>query len=681
MEDEELNQGSFYQNNKVLIWILIFIVALVVVIKLVRNNSVTPKGNNVVITINPKEDVKVSVGNSIYLYAMVENVLDADITWMSSDSSIAKVNGGTVVGVKPGEVNITATYTKDGKDYKTFKKVTVIEDNANVQLIGITFPSGDLCMPVNSEYQLGLILNPTDAYISSKNYNSANSNVASVSSDGLVKSLSEGHTTITVQVNEKFIKTIDVYVSNSYKKSEIVLSPNSISFGTNTFSIKVGSSQKLNYTIAPTNIDYSKLVWESSNPNIVTVDNDGNIKGISVGNAIVSLSSLNGKKASINIEVVSNIVEVSDISISTDTFNMKAGDNIVITPVVSPIDATNKTLGFVSSDSEVAFVSIDTNSQSATISALKAGTAVITVSSGRIEKKINVTVTGTLPQDSDLPTTIKVRSDKDNLANTYEGVKDKAVSGETKVTITLRDGVAKVKYCVNKYGSASCTPNIDMYITDTVLIPSGGIYVLRVKKYDYQDKEIKSSSVNYINGVLNYYINTSSKEEKINNNSNNTNDNSYQTNTIVDVKASKLAINSQKAVGKFLAVDVESTSKFSVVRFCYSIVNKNSTDICSLDITSTSVLAHDGTTHLHPKEALKTYFGSLTATYKKTLWFDIDGLDSVYNKGDTNSDILLSFAIGTYKNGKVVFSNPIKVRMNMTKKVGIDSYWSSKFIK
>lgn len=682
IDEKELNQGSFYQNNKVLIWILILIVALIVVVRLVSvNRNTTPKETDIKVTISPKEDVSVGVGNSIYLYAIVDNVSDAHITWTSSDNSIAKVDNGTVIGVKPGEVIITASYAKDGNEYKSIKRVTVIEGNANVSLIGINFPNGDLCMPLNSEYQLSLILNPTDAYVSSKEYRSSDPKIASVSSDGLVKSISEGHTTITVKVNEIFTETIDVYVNKSFNRNEIIVSPNSIAFGTNSFSIKVGNSQKLNYTIAPTTIDYSKLVWESSNPSVVTVDDNGNIKGISIGSAVVSLSSINGKKASINIEVMSDIVEVSDINVTTDTFNMNAGETVVITPVVSPADATNKTLGFISSNSEIAFVTIDNTGQSATISALKAGTAIITISSGRVEKKVTVNVTGELPPESNLPTTIKVRSDKDNLANTYEGVKDKGIEGQSIVTITLRDGVARVKYCLNKYGATPCTPNIDMYTTGTVQIPSGGIYVLRVKKYDYQDKEIESSSVNYINGVLNYYINTSSKNEIINNNTINTSDNNYQVNTTVDVKASNLTINSQSAVGKFLAVDIESTSKFSVVRFCYNIVNKNSMDICDLDIASTSALAQDGTTHLHPKEVFKTYYGTFASTNKKTLWFDLDGLEAVYNSGDTNSDVLLSFAIGTSKNNKIVFSNPIKVRMNMTKKVGIDSYWSSKFIK
>ena len=105
-----------------------------------------------------------------------------------------------------------------------------------------------------------------------------------------------------------------------------------------------------------------------------------------------------------------------------------------------------------------------------------------------------------------------MRSDKNNLAKTYDEAKKIPVPSETKVSISLSVGVGKIKYCYTKYGS-SCTPNIEKYADTTIIIPSGAMYVLRIIKYDYNDKEISSSSVNYTNGSLYYYINTESEEE------------------------------------------------------------------------------------------------------------------------------------------------------------------------
>ncbi|MCR5403842.1 MAG: Ig-like domain-containing protein [Butyrivibrio sp.] len=49
------------------------------------------------------------------------------VTWSSSDSNIASVDGnGIVKGLKPGTVIITATITVDGKEYSATCKVTVV---------------------------------------------------------------------------------------------------------------------------------------------------------------------------------------------------------------------------------------------------------------------------------------------------------------------------------------------------------------------------------------------------------------------------------------------------------------------------------------------------------------------------------------------------------------------------
>ena len=637
-------------------------------------------------------------------------------------------------------------------------------------------------MPKSSNYKLNLILTPSNALIDSKIYSSSNPSVATVTNDGMVTGISEGHALITVDVNGTHKKTIDVYVGN-YDKPEIIVSPDSIDFNTNEVIIKVGSKDKINYTITPNNINYKGLHWESSDKSIVTVDNNGVIKGISVGEAIVSLSSINGKRADINIKVLSNTVEINDITLTRDTIDMKAGTTDSIVAKISPTNATNKNLSFTSSNNEIVSISVNSDGNSAYIMALKEGTAVITITGGNIEKKVTVNVKGdnsnTQNDTSDnINKTIQVKSNRNNLSTTYEGVKNIGVYGTTSINITLREGVSKIKYCINKAkANVSCTPNINMYTSSEISIPSGDIYVLRIKKYDKDGNEIASTSSNYVDNVLNFFINTTSKEEvklkqyeitgayynslyskanplKINesvnikvldnsrhllvcyttntectpnikvnssykitlnkagiwrifiveydtNNkklcnqevyyayvipnedkpSNTSTNNNYQSTTSVKVKASKLSINNNSVVGKYLSVLVESENKFSEVRFCYKKVNKGSNEICDLDTKSQSIALHSGLEFLNLQEENKTFYGKYLETNSKTLLFDIKALDEIYKASDTNKDIILSFAIGSKQNNKMIYTNPIRVRINMTKKVGIDSYWNSSFIK
>ena len=775
-------RNSYNNSSKVIIGIIILIIALIIAVKLFGNGKEEPikKDDKVVsVSISPKDDITVGVGYSTYLFAFVEDNPDAFVSWTSSDTSIATVYNGNVIGVKTGKVTITATYTKNGKEYKDSKEITVVEGNSTVTLRDVSFPSGELYMPVNSDYKLNLILVPTNSRIDSKVFESSDPTVATVNNDGKVIAHSEGHSVISVDVNNTYKKTIDVYVGN-YSKADIISSPDVISFNGNSLIIKVGTTTKVNYSVSPNNISYSGLTWASSDPKVVTVDAGGIIKGVSVGTATISLSSRNGKRDDMVVEVKSEIVDITDISLKADSISMNAGSTAAIVPTVLPNNATNKNLGFTSSNNSVVSVSINSDGESATISALSEGEAVITINGGTIEKKVTVTVKGTNSNaqddtNEDISNTIKVTSDKNNLATTYDEAKNIGVSGAATVTITLRDGVSKIKYCLNKEDASSpCTPNIYMYSTGTVPIPNGGIYTLRIKKYDVDNKEISSTSSNYIDGVLNYYINTRGNDETIkqyeitnayynttyaranpikindsvtvkltdntrhlsicfttgetctpsinvadshkmvlnrtgmwriyiieydaNNNkigntetfyayvkdnettNTNTNNNYQNTTSSIKVKASKLAINNNSSIGKYLSVNVESEVTFSEVRFCYRVVNKGDTITCDLNTTS-SVSLHNGSSFFHPQESLKTYYGTLDATLSKVLLFDIDGLDDLYKNNDTNKDVILSFAIGSKVNNSMVYSNPIKVRMNMTRKEGINSFWSSTFIK
>ncbi|MEE3343444.1 MAG: Ig-like domain-containing protein [Bacilli bacterium] len=171
-------------------------------------------------------------------------------------------------------------------------------------------------------------------------------------------------------------KYVDTYDINDYvaaNKSEVVLDKKSIS-------ISVGSTVKLNVT----NNSSLKLVWVSSNKKIVTVDSNGNIKGVGVGTASIIVAAKNNYSirdvctvtVTKNNASTSSNVKVNDIQIDSTSMTMKVGGTGKISYSVLPANATNKLVNFVSSNSSV--VSVD---NSGNIKALKEGSAVITITS------------------------------------------------------------------------------------------------------------------------------------------------------------------------------------------------------------------------------------------------------------------------------------------------------------
>lgn len=752
---------TFYYNHKILIWILIIILIIVLILKYVSSNrkGIVPIDYDINLKIEDKENLYVGIGNSINLRASI-NVPDAEIIWSSSDTNIVKVNNGTVTGVNYGKAKIMVSYIDiKGNKYLDSCFVEVVDGDENVSLIDISFPSGDLYMPVNNEYRINLVLNPSNAIISEKTFSSSDDRIVSVTNDGVIRSHHEGSARIIATVNGRFQASIDVYVSDNYKKSEIVLSPSSIDFDTDTRKIKAGSSEKLYYSINPSNADRSKLTWSSDEPSIVTVDQNGVIKGIKEGETIVSVKGVNGKSANIVIEVYNDIVPVEDIVISPTNINIEAGKTITINPVVKPSNASNKGLSYSSADPSVVSVSVNGLGDTATLSALKKGNTVVVIRSGSIEKRITVNVTGNnnnseIDEDENtLPTTIKVRSNKNNLAKTYLEAEKIPVSGTSTISVSLSIGVGKIKYCYNKYGNSACTPNIEKFADTTVTIPSGSIYVLRIIKYDYNGKIIESSSPNYSNGVLSYYINTKSPDNiklytvtgaydsttlasaspskigdkvtiKVNDSNRhlsicyangksctpNTRVNSTYTINIDSTGTTRIYVNeydnndnkignteiyyvyvnendeenievsdvnvyNQTLVGKYLTATTTSGLSFNEVRFCYKTVTKNAIGTCNLDIKA-SVPIHNGGSYFHPQEENKTYYASFSLTSNKVFWFDIDGLDRLYDTSDTNKDVIFEYAIKTSKG----YSNPIKIRINMTGRNGANSSWKTTFI-
>lgn len=758
----ESSLETFYYNYKILIWIIIAIIAVILIVKLMNRDNEKPvvPVNNTSIVIEDKDNLTVGIGNSIHVKATV-NVDNAPIiNWSSSNPSIATVIDGSVTGVNYGTTTITATYIDNtGIKYYDTAFVTVVEGDPTVKLIDISFPTGDLYMPVNGEYKLNLMLNPANALVNDKMFVSTNESILSVSNDGVVKAHKEGTASVIARINGVYQTAINVYVNNKISKSEILISPTSISFNTDSRKIKVGSSEKLNYSTIPSNADHSKLTFSSNEPSIVSVDANGVITGKSEGETIVTVKTINGETADIIVEVYSSIVPVEDIVIDTSTINMEAGTTKDISPVIKPSNASNQGLSYSSGDPSIVSVSVSGNGSTATLSALKKGSTTIVISSGKIEKRVIVNVTGDgnnseMDEDgTNLETTIKVRSNKNNLAKTYEEAKKIPVPGNTSISVTMSIGIGKIKYCYNKYGSSLCKPDKEMYADGNITIPGGAMYVLRIIKYDYKGKEISSKSVNYVDGVLNYYINTTDNSKlytvtgayttalaakatpsrigdivsiRINDSDRHifvctatdtscTPDiriNSYYTYTINkegttriyvseydssnrkignteiyyvyvesnlsnQISASGLGVYYNSSIGNYLSVNVKADLDFSSMRFCYKVVNKGASGTCNLDLNSYSVPVHDGTTYFHSKEELKTYYGTFTTVKNKTLLFDLDELERFFNDNDTNKDVILEFAVRSTKG----YFDTIKVRINMTRKSGTNSYWSTSFVK
>mgnify|MGYP002756983223 CR=1 FL=1 len=143
--------------------------------------------------------------------------------------------------------------------------------------------------------------------------------------------------------------------------------------------LNIGDSQKIDYTVLPSEANNKNLNFTSSQPSVASVDSSGNVKALRAGSTTITLKSTDGsnKYATVNVSVKSSPsteIKVNNISLSPSRKTVNEGDNFTITATVSPYNATNKNLNWSSSNPTVATV------ENGKVYAKSAGTATITAS-------------------------------------------------------------------------------------------------------------------------------------------------------------------------------------------------------------------------------------------------------------------------------------------------------------
>ena len=397
---------NFYYNNKILVWIFIGIIIFILLMVLLTRGG-TEKKEKITydIKINQDGEVYVNIGSSVKLTATVTNDPRAEVMWSIDNNDVAKVDNGNVTGLDYGNTLVTATYidTENNK-YTDTLKIIVVDGDSNVSLTDVSFKEGDLFMPLNDTYKIALILTPSNGCINNETFVSSNTSIVTVDNKGLVTAVGEGNATITFDVNNGlFRKSLNVYVDRSYPKKEIIITPDKISLDGELRKIAIGGNEKLTYMIKPQNADTNRLIWTSSDESIVTVDN-GIIKGIKEGRAIITVKGLNGESDRIDVEVEKDIIEVSDIELDDTDFTLKVGESLTIKPRIIPTDASNKVLSYTSTNDYVAFADPNETGTKAMITGLREGnTTIIIESTNNIKRRLNIKVTDNKPKITSSP--------------------------------------------------------------------------------------------------------------------------------------------------------------------------------------------------------------------------------------------------------------------------------------
>lgn len=317
-----------------------------------------------------QSSAEIEIGKTLQLDATVSpsTAIRKDITWSSSQSSVASVSAsGLVTALSEGTARITAT--ADGKK----GECTVTVFKGFVAVAEVQLEKAELTLYVGEEETLAASVLPDNATDKTITWATSDETIATVE-DGKVKAVKKGEATITAKAGDK---TAEAKV--------VVLAPVSgITLNKNRLDLIIGDTETLTATITPADADPKEpITWTTSDETIATVDG-GKVTAVKEGEATVTASS-DGKSATCIVNV--DYIHVAEISLSTSEATLYAGESIILTANLSPDNITYKTVEWTSSDKGVATVDADGK-----VDAIGKGTATITAKADGKEAACQLTV-------------------------------------------------------------------------------------------------------------------------------------------------------------------------------------------------------------------------------------------------------------------------------------------------
>ncbi len=373
------------------------------------------------------EAISLDIGSSYVpnISIVPDNATNKTYVMESDNPEIVSVEGDTITGLAEGQATLTVT-CENGKT------ASVSVDVLSVPLRSMSFGNDDdLSLNIGTKQKLNFVFSPLNVTHGEFTWNSSDSNVVSVDSEGNIDCKAVGTAVITVThvasqtTIEKKIEVLPIPLRSMVFKND------------GDLSLIIGTKQKLDFDFSPANVTYSDFTWKSSNSKVVSVDSEGNIDCKAVGTAVITLTHV-ASQTTIEKKIEVLPIKVTGISVSGSKSTLTVGDSVKLKATVSPGNATKKSVSWKSSNTKVATVSTD-----GTVKAVGAGSATITCSSADgPSAKYSITVKGK-------PVTMKVTFSASCSTNNHVGnnwskaffINGKKVSSSTTITVAAGETV------------------------------------------------------------------------------------------------------------------------------------------------------------------------------------------------------------------------------------------------
>jgi len=286
------------------------------------------------------------------------------IIWSSGNEDVAKVSeDGVVTAITPGTAGIIGR-TVDG-DHLIYCLIYVPEvvDSITLSQNSLKFNLGGAAVKLSANIM------PENLSVKGITWTSSNYGIANVDSFGRVKPISGGNAVITATSDYDKIKKATCSVTVNGPTTDTKIHATRITLNLHQKDSIAGTPFTLTQVITPSNAVNKSVTWSSSNESVATVGSTGIVTTLAEGMTLITATTVDGGNVDGCVVYVTKM-NLAEISLNPNSATLKIKSTLALKPVISPPDASNKTIIWSSGNEDVAKVSED-----GVVTAITPGTA------------------------------------------------------------------------------------------------------------------------------------------------------------------------------------------------------------------------------------------------------------------------------------------------------------------
>ena len=322
-----------------------------------------------VIVLAVKKNVQLQVN------VLPKTVKNKKVELAVDNDAVVRVKGNTVSGLEPGETVLTITSVQEPSVAIQYR-IVVIQP---VTRLTLTTPAKSVA--IGGTMQLTPACVPENATRQQVTWASANEQIATVDENGVLTGLKRGTARITATAADGSKVRANISVQVTQSAEEITLDKPELT-------IDIGRNAVVKATVLPKDTNNKKVVWSSSDESIATVDKQGRIKALALGDCEITCTSeeIGTVQAKAVVHVQQPVKKVT-FDPAPAVYN---GETAQLTWTIEPENATNPKVTFASSNEKI--LTVDENGVVTGVAGGEATVTATTTDGSRRQAKIKVKV-------------------------------------------------------------------------------------------------------------------------------------------------------------------------------------------------------------------------------------------------------------------------------------------------